>query len=373
MKIAVVHDWLNSMRGGELLLEEILNIFPTAHIYSLFYYPENISEKINLFPIHTSFFQNFPKFVKKQYRYFLLTFPSIIKSFDLKSYDFIFSVSHCVAKGIKKYKHQKHICYCNSPMRYLYDQFDVYFKKSSGGLKFSGQILNLFKRSLKKWDYDTSQNENVDLFIANSNNIAKKINKYWQRDSDVIYPFVNNDFYTPNENYVRDKNSDYFLVVSALVPYKRIDIAIRAFNIIDKKLIIVGEGSEYKNLSKIAKDNIKFLGRVCDEELKELYKNCTALVFPGEEDFGIVPLEAMSCGRPVIAYRKGGALETIIENETGVFFKEPTEESLINCVKDFKEENFDPGICRKQAENFSREIFRKRIKRFMKDNYSLAL
>lgn len=371
LKIAIVHDWLNGMRGGEILLEEVLRIFPSADIFSLFYLPENISLSINQFPIYTSRFQKFPKYIRRYYRYFLPFFPKYIEEMDLKKYDLIFSVSHCIAKGIKKTSKQIHICYCNSPMRYLYDQFDVYFKNTNGGLKLSGLVLKILREKLMRWDYKSSSKENVDMFIANSINISNKINKYWHRDSEVVYPFVNLDFYTPYTETSHDKIDNYFLVVSALVPYKKIDIAINTFNKLNKKLIIVGEGTEFKKLNKIAHENIIFKGRISDLELRELYRNCQALIFPGEEDFGIVPLEAMACGKPVIAYGKGGVLETVIQGETGLFFNEANADSLINVIEKFNLSDFDPMKCRHRAEQFSPDLFHKKLRRLLKQNFCL--
>lgn len=373
LKIAIVHDWLNGMRGGEILLEEILNIFPTADLFTMFYCPERISMNINRFPIKSTRFQKLPGFLKKRYRYFLPLYPNIISDLDLKGYDVIFSVSHCLAKGVRKRKNQIHICYCNSPMRYLYDQFDVYFRDSEGKLKLSGIVLKLMKNYLKKWDFQTAQKENVDYFIANSKNIAKRIEKYWKRDSDVVYPFVDDEFYTPEANNI-DKKGDFFLVVSALVPYKRIDIAVKAFSKINEKLIIVGEGTEWKHLTRLSQgnQNVKFTGRISNEDLREHYRNCKALIFPGEEDFGIVPLEAMACGKPVIAFGKGGALETVREEITGRFFKEPNPDALIELLTKFRQDEYKPEDCREQARQFSRKVFSQNIKKIWSEKVDLG-
>lgn len=359
------------MRGGELLLEELINIFPAADIYTLFYRPERISLEINLRPIYTSLLQKIPP-TKQYYRYFLPFFPFAIERMDLADYNLIFSISHCVAKGVKKRPNQIHICYCNSPMRYLYDQFDVYFRNSQGKLKLTGVVLNLIRDKLKKWDFKSSKKERVDLFIANSRNIADKIKKYWNRDSEIIYPFVDVNLFAPQKEQGRNNfPAKYFLIVSALVPYKRIDIAIQAFNILKERLIIVGEGTERGRLEKMANSNIEFGGWVSDESLRELYQGCQALIFPGEEDFGIVPLEAMACGKPVIAFRKGGALETVIDGVTGRFFNDPHPESLAETVKCFHPEDFNFLDLRRRAEEFSRDVFHKSLVNILKKYFPL--
>uniref|UniRef100_A0A7V3ZVG3 Glycosyltransferase family 4 protein n=1 Tax=candidate division WOR-3 bacterium TaxID=2052148 RepID=A0A7V3ZVG3_UNCW3 len=361
MKVAIIHDWLTGMRGGEKVLEVFCEIFPNATLYTLVYFKEKISPIINQMKIVTSFLQKFPN-IEKNYRYYLPLMPMIIEQFNLKDYDLIISSSHCVAKGIKKSKTQIHICYCHSPMRYVWDMFDEYFKKAKIITKLGAHI---FRPYLKNWDRKSS--ERVDYFIANSKNIANKIKKYYKKEATIIYPPVDTDFY----QFLNFKRDNFFLIVSALVPYKKVDLAINVFNKLRLPLKIVGTGPEEKKLKSMAKENIEFLGWQPEEKLLEYYNKCQALIFPQEEDLGIVPLEAQACGTPVIAYKKGGALETIIENETGLFFYPQTEEALMAKIKEFEKSNFSPEKCRKNALRFTKKRFYFEIKEFINQHVSL--
>lgn len=355
MKVAIVHDWLIGMRGGEKVLEIFCEIFHNATIYTLVYNKEKISPIINKMEIKTSILQKFPN-IEKNYRYYLLLMPTIIEKFNLKKYNLIISSSHCVAKGIKKLSHQIHVCYCHAPMRYIWDMFDEYFKKAKLITKIGAKI---FRPYLKRWDIKSSQR--VDFFIANSQNIANKIKKFYHKNAKVIYPPVDTNFY----KFLNLKREDFFLIVSALVPYKKIDLAINVFNELKLPLKIIGTGPEEKRLKEIAKGNIEFLGWQPNEKLLEYYNKCKTLIFPQEEDFGIVPLEAQACGAPVIAYKKGGALETIIENETGIFFYPQTEAALIQSIKDFDKKSFLPLRCRENALRFSKKRFFQEIKNYL--------
>jgi glycosyltransferase involved in cell wall biosynthesis len=355
MKVAIIHDWLTGMRGGEKVLEVFCEIFPDATLYTLVYIKEKISPVINKMKIITSLLQKFPN-IEKHYRYYLPIMPFLIEQFDLKEYELIISCSHCVAKGIKKNKNQIHICYCLTPMRYIWDMFDIYFKKAKMVTKFGAYI---FRPYLQNWDRKSSKR--VDYFIADSKNIANKIKNYYKKEATVIYPPVDTDFY----QFLNLKREDFFLVVSALVPYKKVDLAINVFNRLKLPLKIIGTGPEEKKLKSMAKENIEFLGWQPDEKLLEYYNKCRALIFPQEEDLGIVPLEAQACGTPVIAYKKGGALETIIENETGLFFYPQTEEALIEKIKEFEKLNFSPQKCRENALKFSKKRFYFEIKEFI--------
>ncbi|MEM2174603.1 MAG: glycosyltransferase [Candidatus Micrarchaeia archaeon] len=363
MKVAIIHDWLTGMRGGEKVLEVLCELFPSATLYTLVYNKEKISPIINQMKIKTSLLQKFPN-IEKNYRYYLPIMPKLIEQFDLKDYDLIISSSHCVAKGVKRFRNQVHICYCHSPMRYIWDMFDEYFKKAKLITKIGAKI---FRPYLKRWDVKSSQQ--VDFFIANSRNIANKIKKYYGKEAKVIYPPVDTNFY----KILNKKREDFFLVVSALVPYKKISLAIETFNELHLPLKIIGTGPEEEKLRKIAKKNIEFLGWQPNEKLLEYYNKCRALIFPQEEDLGIVPLEAQACGSPVIAYKKGGALETVIENETGIFFYPQTKEALIKAIKDFENLSFSPERCRENALKFSRERFHKEIKEFISESLNLLL
>ena len=353
MKVALVHDWLTGMRGGEKVLEEFAGLFPEADIFTLVWNKGSVSEKIARHKIIPSVLQKFPS-VETRYRYYLALMPKIIERFDVSGYDLIISSSHCVAKGIKTHPGQIHISYCHTPMRYIWDNFDDYFSPGKNLAVFLA--MKILRPYLQKWDVQSSQE--INFIIANSKNVAERIKKYWGRESTVIYPPVDTDFYTFDS---RQGLADYFLIVSALVPYKRIDLAVKTFNWLRYPLKIIGSGPEMMALKKIARSNIEFLGYQPNEVIRHYYRCCQALIFPGEEDFGIVPVEAQSSGRPVIAYKKGGALETIIENETGIFFAEQSESALAMAIEQFWKRKFNPEKIVANARKFSAERFRREI------------
>lgn len=355
MKVAIVHDWLTGMRGGEKCLEVFCELFPKAALFTLLHKKGSVSKTIEAMDIRTSFIQKLP-FASAHYRNYLPLFPMAIESFDLSGYDIVLSSSHCAAKGVRAPKDSLHICYCYTPMRYAWVAFDDYFKRENG---FKKRVISYILGRLKAWDIKT--NENVDFFIAISHNVENRIKRFYNRESVVIYPPVDTDRFE-----VSYSDDNFYLIVSALVPYKRIDLAIEAFNILQSKLVIIGSGDEEQRLKKTAGDNIEFLGWLDDLKTAEYYSRCRALIFPGEEDFGIVPLEAHACGKPVIAYAKGGALETITQ-ETGVFFYEQTADALIEAIKRFEttRDKFNPQIIRQNTERFKKEIFKEKIKRFI--------
>lgn len=362
MKIAIIHDWLVTMRGGEKVLEALCETYPHADLYTLFCLKDKISPPIKNMRIITSFIQNLP-FSKQNFRFYLPLFPFAIERFDLTNYDLVISTSHCVAKGIIAGSNTSHICYCLTPMRYIWDFEDDYF----GRLKSSWvtkKLIRLLLIYLRGWDKTTSSR--VDKFIASSKNIANKIKKYYERESVIIYPPIETDYFILS---AEQKVDDYFLIVSALVPYKRIDIAVEAFNKIGYKLKIVGDGALRKHLQKKAHSNIEFLGWVDKKALRNLYQTCKALIFPQEEDFGITALEAQACGRPVIAYGKGGVLETVINKKSGLYFNEQTPDSLINAIKEFTELKFDVNFIRENALRLNnKETFKENIKKFILSN-----
>lgn len=355
------------MRGGERVLEVLCELYPEADLYTLIYFKNPLSRTIERMKIKTSFIQRFPG-VSKYYRYYLSFFPAAIEHFDLRGYDLVISSSHCVAKGVLPMPESLHISYCHTPMRYVWDMQFEYFKKSGNPLQ--NLLISTLANYLRIWDVTSSQR--VDAFIANSRYVQQRIKKYYRRESTVIYPPVNCDFFQPSGG---SQKSDYFLMVTALVPYKRVDLAIEAFNRLGKPLLIVGDGQGMKDLKKRAKSNIKFLGWQSDEKVRDYYQGCRALIFPGKEDFGITPMEAQACGRPVIAYGEGGVLETVRpfpqESPTGVFFDEPTADSLIQAVDLFEKnrDRFDPQVIRKKALPFDQKVFREKIRSFVEENY----
>ncbi len=381
LKVAIVHDWLTGMRGGEKCLEVFCEMFPNAPIYTLVHNKGKLSNTIENHKIITSFIQKLP-FANKHHQWYLPLFPSAIEQFDLREYDLVLSTSHCVAKGIITAPRTIHICYCHTPMRYAWEMYNEYF--SPAKLNFIKRILIPPMISyLRLWDVVSANR--VDYFIANSNHVAKRIKKYYHRSAKVIYPPVETNFFTPSKYPLPDYKEggykeatlnkrifvkgEYFLTVSALVPYKRLDIAVRAFNELKLPFIIIGDGAERKKLERLAKSNIIFIGWQDKDSLLDYYQNCKAFIFPGEEDFGITPLEAQATGNPVIAYKAGGALETVIENKTGLFFYPQTTDALIKTIEDFNRRKWDSDSIRQNAMKFSRERFYKEIEEFISQCY----
>ncbi|MBI1871731.1 MAG: glycosyltransferase [Chlamydiae bacterium] len=361
MKIALVHDWLNGMRGGEKCLEVLLEMMPHTPIFTLLCEPDKISEEIQRSTISTSWIQKLP-FVKSKYRYFLPLFPWAIRNLNLKDCDLVISISHCAAKSVSLPRKAIHVCYCLTPMRYMWGFYDEYFGKGPyHWLKFLG--LTLFLKRLQRWDQESSRR--VDYFIAISQHVAKRIKNLYGRDSEVIYPPIDTAKFYYND---LDLKEDYFLIVSALVPYKRIDLAIRAFNQTGLPLKIIGAGTEFEKLKTLAGPNIQFLGWVSNDLLRQYYARAQALIFPGEEDFGITPLEAQACGTPVIAFRKGGVLETVKEGETGLFFDDQTPNALVQALEKFKGTPYDREALRQNAFQFRTEIFQQKFKEFFRKN-----
>jgi glycosyltransferase involved in cell wall biosynthesis len=364
MRIAIIHDWLTGMRGGEKVLEVVLDLFPESDLYTLVHNKGSVSEQIENHPVYTSFINRLP-FKKRHHAYYLPLFPTAIEMFDLKKYDLIFSTSHCVAKGVRTPPTAVHISYIHSPMRYVWDMYEDYFSPKRLNF-FTRKIIPFWANYLRMWDV-TSSNR-VDEFIANSRHVASRILKYYRRQAKVIYPPADTDLFQ-----ISNSPGKYFLIVSALVPYKKIDLAIRVFNQRKEPLIIIGEGPEENYLKRIAGSTISFCAWQSAEVLKKYYSECTALLFPGEEDFGITPVEAQACGKPVIAFARGGALESVIgyngQNQlkcSGVFFNEQNESSLTKAVETFHNLEWDVNFIRQNSERFSKEKFKSEIADFVK-------
>lgn len=355
LNVILAHDWLTGMRGGERVLEYLCEMFPRSPIYTLFYNPAAVSDIINRHPVKTSWLQNIPG-ILKYYRNFLPFFPSAMESLRAdEPADLVISTSHCVAKGLIAPEGARHLCYCFTPMRYAWVFYDEYF----GHSRLKKMVLGPILRRLKEWD--TKSATRIDCFATLSNHVQKRIRDFYGRDADVVYPPVDLSFWTPSgsaaSGHPENSRGDYDLVVSALVPYKRIDLAVRAYTRLGYPLKIVGTGPEAGKLSAMAGKNIVFSGRVSDDRLLELYRHCRALIFPGEEDFGLAPVEAMACGKPVVAYARGGVLETVVKDLTGIFFEEQDEEALLAAVRECAARKLDPVIIRKNAERFSKRNF----------------
>ncbi len=354
-KIAIVHDWLNGMRGGEKVLEEMLKIFPEADIYTLFYEPEKVSAGIKSHRIFCSKLNN-NFFIRKKYSYFLPLFPRAIESFNLQNYELIISSSHCVAKGIIPPPDGLHLCYLHSPMRYAWDQYYCYFNN------FGPIVRRYIARkihTLRVWDIVSSQR--VDHFIANSAYVKQRIKKYYRREAEVIHPPIDTEFFSLNKK----NQQDFFLVVSALVPYKRIDLLISAFNKLQKKLVVVGRGTERAMLARTARKNISFIPAADAYELRKLYQQAKFFIFAGVEDFGMAMAEAVACGTPLIAYRKGGAEDIIIPEINGIFIQEQTTESIIQAVEQAESFSFSPEKISQSAQRFSCSVFQQKMNEFI--------
>ncbi|MEW6055371.1 MAG: glycosyltransferase [Bdellovibrionota bacterium] len=347
LRVAVVHDWLVSQRGGENVLDAICELFPRAELFTLVYVPGQVSENIIRLKRNVSVLQKFPS-ATKRYRHLLPLMPWAIERFDLEGFDLVLSSSHCVAKGIRKPQGAFHLSYVHAPMRYMWDRFDEYFAPGRYGM-VTRMAAHGFRSYLQNWDRQSATR--VDHFLANSSFIASKIDQYYGRKARVVYPFCEVDRFRAERKPGRS-----YLMVTALVQYKRVDLAIKAFNQMKKPLLIVGDGPDKERLQKMAGPTIDFVGSLRASSIADLYSKCRALVFPGVEDFGIVPIEAMAAGAPVIAFGAGGLLETVTP-ETGVFFHEPTPEALIAAIEEFERTAFDSEACRKQGRQFTRQRF----------------
>ncbi|HVO33312.1 MAG TPA: glycosyltransferase [Elusimicrobiota bacterium] len=350
-RIALIHDWLTGMRGGEKVLELLCEIFPGADIFTLIHKPGQVSDTIERHRIHTSFLQAVPS-IDRYYRPFLPVMPAAIERFNFQSYDVLISTSHCVAKAAIPPERARHWCYCHTPMRYIWDQFDAYF--GPGRTTWAARLaMRTLRPRLQRWDVATASR--VHQFIANSRNVEERIQRIYGRSSTVIYPPVDVDFYSaPPSAKPPSPEEPFFLMVGAFAPYKRLDLALECFRQLGLRLVMIGDGQESSKLRRYAGNRIEFLGCQSKEIIRDYYHRAESLVFPGEEDFGMVPVEAMAAGCPVIAYGKGGALETVVEGRSGVFFNEQSVRSLSEAVQRFGAQRWDRDAIQRQAASFSR-------------------
>ncbi len=347
VRAQLCHDWLSGMRGGERVLEILCEGFPEAAIYTLLSNPSAISDTIRSHPIHTSWLDRIPG-VAQHYRSLLPLFPAAINSLHPEPADLIISTSHCVAKSIVTPPSTRHISYCFTPMRYAWLFYQEYFGRNPA----KALVIKPLLAWLRWWDRRTAGR--VDRFVGISHHVRARIEHCYGREADVVYPPVNTHMWTPDPDTPKE---DFDLIVSALVPYKRIDLAVEAYTRANHPLKIVGIGGQLPALKAAAGSSISFLERQSDEAILDLYRRARLLVFPGEEDFGIVPVEAQACGTPVVAYRKGGATETVRDDETGTFFDEQTPEALWQAVASCADRHWDPAALRRQAERFSVATF----------------
>ena len=357
MKVALVHDFLLKLGGAERVLAVFAEMFPEAPIYTLLYDKDVCGDVFPADRVKTSSLQKLPGFLRRRHRLFTGRMPRLIEEFDFSEFDLVLSSSGAFSHGVIVPVETKHICYCHSPMRYAWDHASEYLEENRvRGLR---RVLYAWLiRGLREWDFVAA--DRPDLYLANSKTVARRLKKYYRTDSSVVFPPVD-----VHEFRVSEGHSDYFLIVSTLTPYKRIDLAVQLFNKIGRRLVIIGDGSHRPYLEAIAADNIDFLGFKKDEEVREYMQNCRAFLFPGEDDFGITPVEAMACGKPVLAFGKGGALETVAPGRTGEFFYEPTVESMEDGLARlmYNERDYKPLSIRRHANQFSREEFERGVRR----------
>jgi glycosyltransferase involved in cell wall biosynthesis len=357
MRTAVVHDWLNGMRGGEKVLEEILPHLPDPTIFTLFHVPGSVSPGIEAYPIRASWLNRLP-FSRRHYRQFLPLFPRAVESFDLSGFDLVVSSSHCVAKGAIAPEGVPHLCYCHTPVRYAYEQFETYFPRTST------RFWKLKKRAidrLRGWDRATAGRPT--RYLANSSAVAERIRKHYERPAAVVPPPVDVEFFSGSDR----ARADFLLTVGSLVPYKRYEVAIEAARRVNRPLVLVGKGSEERRLRALASPSVRIVSDLDRETLRELYRTCFAFVQPGEEDFGISLVEAAACGAPAAALRRGGALDTVADGVNGAFFGEETGECLAAAVERLAGMRFDYTAVRARALPFSRERFARQFGRAVAD------
>lgn len=368
MRVALVHDYLLEMGGAERVLQVLAEIFPEAPIYTLLYEPRKIGEVFNPARVNVSKLGKLPGFLRRRQRWLMPMFPVATETINLRDFDLVISSSSAFIKGIITRVGTVHISYCHTPPRYLWDLYHFYAESSPKLNWLKKPILHY----LRLWDLAAAGR--VDYFIANSRNTARRIKKYYNRDSVVIYPPVDSraDYSGPS---AKEKSEipfgDYYLIISRLLSYKRIDLAVDVFNRLNLPLVIIGDGPERRGLERRAAKNIKFLGAHYGKTKYLYLKHCKAFIFPGDEDFGIAPVEAMMLGRPVLAFRSGGLLETVIEGKTGEFFDRQSSDSLLEGFERLQSKNYDPEFIKNHAKQFSKERFVKEIKAFVDEVLNL--
>lgn len=366
MKVAIVQEWLVTVGGSDKVVKAILDIFPDADIYTLVAKKEVCDELgIPWEKVHTSFIQKMPLGTKK-HRAYLPLFPFAIEQFDLRGYDVVISSSHCVAKGVLTKADQLHICYCHSPIRYCWDMYNEYLEESHLDKGFKSWLVRLMLHPIRQ--FDAIAGSRVDYYISNSDYVGQRIRKTYRRKATTIHPNID----ISNFELCNDKQ-EYYLASSRLVAYKKIDTIIEAFNQMpDKKLVVIGGGPNLEAYRKLANANVTVMGYQPFDVLKDKMQHAKAFVFAADEDFGMIPIEAQSCGTPVIAYGHGGSLETVNGGKTGLFFYEQTPEAIVEAVNKFEAmglQPFAPADCRQWAEGFSEERFKREIKEFVEEKY----
>jgi glycosyltransferase involved in cell wall biosynthesis len=377
LKVAIVHEWLANMGGSEKVVLALHQLFPDAPIYTTVFNPANLPDEFKSIDVRTSFIQRLPQ-ARTKYQRYLPFMPMAFEQFDLTGYDLVLTSNHACAKGVVIRPETLNICYCHTPMRYAWGFYHEYMEREKVG-RFGRLVIPPLMTYLRMWDRLAA--DRVDYFVANSTTVAARIAKFYRRDSVVIHPPVDVANIIPldeqttitgreasEDHSLEHSNSgDFYLVVSRLVPYKRVDIAVEAFTRLGLPLVVIGDGSERARLEAMAGKTVRFLGRQPDEVVSYHYARCKAFIFPGEEDFGITPVEAQAAGRPVIAFGRGGATDSVLDGVTGVFFGEQSVEALIRAVERYLGMSFDHSVIRKQAEGFSEEVFAEKIANFIRE------
>jgi len=357
MKIAVIHDYFTQLGGAEKVAEELYRMLPDPALFATVAFPDCMPGQLKDVLVHTSWMQNLPG-IERYYRLYFLLYPFAVSDIDLSDYDLVLSSSSGYAKGVRTGRDAIHVCYCHTPMRWVWG-FDNYSRRESFRLG-TRTFLPMLIRALKLWDQGASRQP--DHFVANSKVVADRILRNYGRSAEVIHPPIDTSRFRPTG----DEPEDFYLVLSRLVSYKRIDLAVRACTALGKKLVVIGHGPDREALQAIAGPTVSFLGRAPDADVEYLVPRCKALLFPGEEDFGMAPLEVAATGRPTIAYRAGGALETIVENETGIFFDHQTPEDLAKAIERFEGQQWSSEVLTKHAEGFGVRIFQDRFCSFLR-------
>ena len=349
MRVAIVHDWLTGMRGGEKVLEALCRLFPQAELFTLVHRRGSVSATIENRRVHRSLVDRLP-LAATRYREYLPLFPFAIEQFDFDGFDLVISSSHCAAKSVLVPGRTAHVCYCHSPLRYAWDQFEAYFGEARVG-RAASAVLRRVMAGLARWDRATA--DRPDRYVANSQYVAGRIGRYYNRVASVVHPPVDTDFFKPDAARPRD----HYLIVSALVPYKRVELAIDACSLLGRPLVIAGDGPDRARLERAAGPSVTFAGSRSDEEIRDLYRSAHAVLLPGEEDFGIVPVEAQACGTPVIALARGGALETVRDGITGVLVAEPAAPAFAQAIERTEQITWDRAAIRANAERFTESVF----------------
>jgi glycosyltransferase involved in cell wall biosynthesis len=355
MKIAVVHDYFTQLGGAERVADELYQMMPQATLLSTVALQERMPAGLRDIPVETTWMQHLPR-MRDLYRFYFLLYPLAVKSLRLSGYDLVVSSSSGYAKGVQTHRDTLHVCYCHTPMRWVWN-FDAYSSRESMSIA-KRLVLNHLISGLRSWDVGAARQP--DHFIANSRAVAERIRRCYDRVCEVIHPPIDVNRFRPS-----DEQGDYYLILSRLISYKRLDLAIQACTQLGRRLIVIGDGPERERLAANAGPTVEFMGRLSDEDVEYYAARCQALIFPGEEDFGMAPLELAAAGRPAIAYRAGGAVETIIEGVTGTFFDAQTVESLASAIELFEKQDWDRHVLRRHAQNFSVDVFRSRMRTFL--------